>query len=127
MRTFLVTAFVLLTAAAASAAPALVPQPRTLSARPCDHPLALAAPLGFGGDVDPGGFALVRERWVALGIPAPRIVQRASTPVTVAVRTGGRDADETYRLTVEGTRVRIIAASACNCAGVQPLGQATYG
>ena len=112
MRTFLVTAFVLLTAAAASAAPALVPQPRTLSARPCDHPLALAAPLGFGGDVDPGGFALVRERWVALGIPAPRIVQRASTPVTVAVRTGGRDADETYRLTVEGTRVRIIAASA---------------
>ena len=112
MRTFLVTAFVLLTAAAASAAPALVPQPRALSTLPCGHPLALTAPLGFGDAVDPGGFALLRERWVALGIPAPRIVPAASARVVVAARPGGGDADEAYRLTLDGTRVRITAGSA---------------
>lgn len=73
MRSFLVAVFVLLAAASASATPALVPQPMHVQRVACRHALALDRPLTFPPRTDPGGFELLRARWVALGIPAPRI------------------------------------------------------
>ncbi|HEY6234835.1 MAG TPA: family 20 glycosylhydrolase, partial [Candidatus Elarobacter sp.] len=74
MRSFLVAVFVLLaTASAGSAAPALVPAPSALEAVPCRTPISLAKPLRFPREIDPGGFLLLRNRWRALGIPAPAV------------------------------------------------------
>jgi hypothetical protein len=75
VRSFLVAAFLLLaTASAGYAAPALVPAPSHLTSVPCRNPISLAKPLRFPREIDAGGFELVRERWRALGIPAPILV-----------------------------------------------------
>jgi hexosaminidase len=83
VRPFLVAASALLAGAAAVAmparaaetipAPALVPQPATVNRLACDAPLRLDRPLLFSGLADRGGFELLRERWTALGIPAPQL------------------------------------------------------
>jgi hexosaminidase len=85
VRSFLVAGIVVL-AAAGSAAPSaaavrlppLLPQPATIRALPCAAPISLARPLRFSRWVDPGGFELLRSRWIALGIPAPVVVQGAA-------------------------------------------------
>jgi hypothetical protein len=110
VRTLFLVAFVLSTGATASAAPALIPRPNALVARTCVHALALTVPLTFGQDVDPGGFALLRERWTALGVPAPERIAAGRASVALVVH-GGGEADEAYRLAVDGTRVRIVASS----------------
>ncbi|GAC1572595.1 MAG: hypothetical protein NVS3B7_03380 [Candidatus Elarobacter sp.] len=87
MRTFLVAVVLAgsipLASASAAASPALVPQPRSVTAVPCAKPLALNRPLRFPPGVDAGGFDLLRERWRALGIPPP--VVSASTGADVRI------------------------------------------
>jgi len=96
VRTFLVAAFVLLAGAAATASPALgapnglpepalVPRPFSVRAASCSAPRALDQALRFPATIDRGGFELLRERWSALGIPAPVI----GSPPDVAL-TGDR-------------------------------------
>ena len=82
MRTFLVAGLVLLwlTAgkpAAALEAPALVPQPLDYRTGSC-APVPLDRPLRFDRSLDAGGFELLRDRWVALGIPAPTRVAKGA-------------------------------------------------
>jgi hypothetical protein len=56
---------------AIAAAAALVPRPASVHVGTCATPLT--APLIFDArSTDAGGFALLRARWLALGIPAPR-------------------------------------------------------
>ncbi|BDE05087.1 hypothetical protein WPS_03630 [Vulcanimicrobium alpinum] len=50
---------------------ALVPQPNSVDATACAAPYVLDRPLRFAAGTDRGGFELLRERWSALGIPAP--------------------------------------------------------
>ena len=76
MRSFLVAAFLLATVSAGSAAPALVPAPADVKSATCHGSVSLAKPLQFPTGVDTGGFQLLRERWRALGIPAPVLVTR---------------------------------------------------
>jgi hypothetical protein len=88
--------------------PALVPAPAHVAPRVCGTPgLQLDRPLRFQANVDAGGFALIRERWRALGIPAPIRTQNpdvtvgppsASAPVWSAPR---------YTLDVGARSVRI--------------------
>ena len=90
MRWLLVAAFVLTSASAAvpsaaGAAPALVPAPQRLEPVPCRTPVALDRPLRFAAGTDPGGFAIVRERWTALGIPAP-VLAAPGAPADVRVQ-----------------------------------------
>ena len=71
---------------AQSSVPPLVPQPRSVTPVACTAPLALARPLRFASDADAGGFELLRERWTALGIPAPMVAStrdRGRADVTV--------------------------------------------
>jgi hexosaminidase len=112
VRSFLVAVFVLLTASSVAAAPALVPRPRSVAAVTCADALSLTAPLSFAPGVDPGGLALLRERWQALGIPAPRVARPGERArVTIAApSTSGKD--EAYTLTVNAQGVAIRAESA---------------
>jgi hexosaminidase len=77
--------FFLVTAAGRTAdQPALVPAPSSIASKPCpQNGMPLGRALRFARDIDPGGFALVRERWRALGIPAP--VRTGHPDVTVRV------------------------------------------
>jgi hexosaminidase len=115
VRSFLVAAFVLLAGAAAAASPALgaanglpepalIPRPNAVHAIPCAAPRRLDRPLRFPATIDPGGFELVRERWTALGIPAP---VRGTSP-DVAVTRGNVVAG--YRLRV-ASRIATAAAN----------------
>ncbi len=82
VRRFLLAVVLFVAAARASdAEPALVPQPLQQTALACRAPLTLSRPLTFPAGVDPGGFAIVRERWTALGIPAPVIAKQAAPAV----------------------------------------------
>jgi hexosaminidase len=115
VRTFLVAAFALLAGAAATPSPtlaaanglpepALVPRPQKMT--PCGAPRALDRPLRFPANVDPGGFELVRERWSALGIPAPVIASPADValerniivPLRLNPSPRGPYASSSYRL-----------------------------
>ena len=90
MRPFLVLAFVLLagTAATVNAAPAalprpaLVPRPLSVLDSPCAAPHALDRPLRFPPSIDRGGFELLRDRWTALGIPAPVVASPSDVALT---------------------------------------------
>jgi hypothetical protein len=73
---------------AQSSAPPLVPQPASVRSVACTAPRSLNRPLRFPPSVDPGGFELLRERWTALGIPAP--VRAARTADAADVRIGAR-------------------------------------
>jgi hypothetical protein len=89
VRSFLAAAFwaVLFASVAtpATATPALVPQPRAVTA--CHGTIALNRPLRFPRSTDPGGFELLRDRWTALGIPTP-IMVAGGTPADVEIRAG---------------------------------------
>jgi hexosaminidase len=87
--------------------PALVPAPRSIASKPCaPNGLPLGRALRFARDVDPGGFALVRERWRALGIPVP--VRAGRPDVTARVRANQRsDGPANYALDVGAAAVRI--------------------
>ncbi|MDP9107386.1 MAG: beta-N-acetylhexosaminidase, partial [Candidatus Eremiobacteraeota bacterium] len=120
MRSFLVGIFVLLaTASAGSAAPALVPAPLELKTLPCHGFISLAQPLQFPRGVDAGGFALLRDRWRALGIPAPVLVARnpALGYTTRDVAIYGRTITDVnlttddYRLETDGGRIVIAATT----------------
>ena len=94
----------------ASAAPALVPRPAEVRTAACVRDLDLRRPVRFPNDVDPGGFTIVRERWSALGIPAPIIVARGAT---VSVRIGHAAsgvADD--GISVRNGRIRITGGNA---------------
>jgi hypothetical protein len=98
----------------ASDRPALVPAPSRVDWKACPgRGFVLDRPLRFAAGVDPGGFALVRERWRALGIPAP---VRAAQPdvVTTRARAAGESAwaPPNYTLDVGATSVRIGGANA---------------
>lgn len=110
MRSFLLAAiFVVAATRASDAEPALIPAPAQLSSPACAAPLDLRRALTFPAGVDRGGFAVVGERWSALGIPAPRL-DAAAARVTFA-----RLADappEGYTLRVDAAGVRIAAGGA---------------
>jgi len=118
VRTFLVAAFVLLAGAAAAASPALaaanelpqpalVPRPFMVRAASCTAPRVLDRPLRFPATIDRGGFELLRERWVALGIPAPTTGSRSDVALS-APSVFRPAAFETYRLRT-GTAIAIFA------------------
>jgi hypothetical protein len=109
VRRFLL-AIVLVVAAmrASDAEPALVPAPLQQAALACRAPLALDRPLTFPAGVDPGGFAIVRERWTALGIPAPVIAKRG--PSVVAIDADHFFGATAYNLRVDDSSVRIRSA-----------------
>jgi hypothetical protein len=110
VRSFLAAAFVLALTAAASAAPALVPRPALIGPAKCRSVLSLAAPLSVTRDADPGGFALLRERWSALGIPAPRLARAGETPQIVVRRRPGDTAGEAYGIVVGASGATVSAA-----------------
>jgi hypothetical protein len=107
VRRFLLATLLLVAAGRPSdAQPALVPAPASRSTPACAHALALDVPLTFPANVDPGGLAVVRDRWTALGMPAPR-AGAARPAVTVAALHG--NAPGAYTLRVDGAGVRIAA------------------
>ena len=89
-----------------------MPQPLHVASRPCA--LRLERPLAFPAAVDPGGFELLRDRWRALGIPAPRrVTGNGRANVTVTRAAGGGDA-ERYAIvaTAAGAQLRGGSAAA---------------
>ena len=92
MRCFLaIVALLVITTAGASATPALVPAPEAMSActRPpmrLDRALRYDAVLDAGGME--GGWEIVRERWRALGIPAPVPARSGHVDITASFVTG---------------------------------------
>ena len=122
MRSFLVAVFALLatlaaTASSGLAAPALVPAPSEVKSAPCHGSISLAKPLQFPREVDAGGFELLRERWRALGIPAPVLVapDRAAGHGTRDVAIYGlaisdvHMTTDVYHLATDGRRIAIAA------------------
>jgi hypothetical protein len=99
VRSLFVIAFVLLAMARATATPALVPAPRTLQPATCDRPASLDRALRFPGNVDAGGFALLRERWTQLGIAAPLRVA-VGAPADVELRRVDSRVAEAYTLRI---------------------------
>jgi hypothetical protein len=107
----------------AAVLPVLVPQPQTMEPRSCaGGGLSLAQPLAVARDIDPGGLEIVRERWKALGIPAPDQgsertetsahprVRSAPRPLILRTTARGRT-DGTYAIDIDETGVRIAAAT----------------
>jgi len=86
VRSFLVAGFLLATASAGSAAPALVPAPFQIASAACRGVSSLARPLRFEKSIDAGGFELLRRRWTMLGIPAPELVRTGSPTADVIAR-----------------------------------------
>jgi hexosaminidase len=91
----------------AADAPALVPAPRSIDLRPCSpNGVPLNRALRFARDIDPGGFALVRERWRELGIPPPIRALRADVSALV-LRHARANAPAQYTLDVGAKTIRI--------------------
>jgi hexosaminidase len=108
LRLVIALALFLIASHAAAAAPALVPLPLHVAAGPCSAGPGLRRALRFPATVDPGGFAVVRERWTALGLPAPLVAVRgAATDVQFVAERGL--APRAYRLTVDRAHIRIAA------------------
>jgi len=90
--------------------PALVPQPGSVHWKPCaGNGLRLNRALRFARDIDPGGFALVRERWRALGITPPVRAARADVTARVSSPGVGPAASAQYTLAIDSATVRIAA------------------
>jgi hexosaminidase len=104
--------FLMTGAGRAADLPALVPQPGSVYWKPCaGDGLRLNRALRFARDVDPGGFALVRERWRALGITPPVRAARADVTARVSSPGGGPAASAQYTLAIDPATVRIAASS----------------
>jgi hexosaminidase len=124
VRSFLVAAFVVFLAAtiplAAGAAgaqqPALVPRPAAVVTVPCAAPRSLDRPLRFHGAADRAGFELLRERWVALGIPAPVYASPVASALDVFVYTNPGKLSfpdpHGYRISVRPNLISIFPGSA---------------
>ena len=125
MRSFLVAAFVLLAGAAAAAIPvaafadsppALVPQPASVAPVACKAPRSLDRPLRFHGAADHAGFELLRERWIALGIPAPAYASPFASGLDVFVYTNPGKLSfpdpHGYRLSVRDNLISIFPGGA---------------
>jgi hexosaminidase len=101
-------ALILLASRPAAAAPALIPRPLHVAAAACGNGFEMRRPLRFPAGIDAGGYTIVRDRWKALGLPAP----------VVSVRDAAHDVDvvtdrslgaEAYRLSVGSRGIRIAA------------------
>jgi hypothetical protein len=116
VRSFLVAVFLLLaTASVGSAAPALVPAPSELQSVPCRGAISLAHPLQFPRTTDAGGFELLRERWRALGIPAPVLVAGEKSRDVALYRSaisGAEPPRDRYHVETSGGRITISATTA---------------
>ena len=99
------------TAGTAAAAPALVPRPLHVAAGPCSSGPDLRVALRFPAAVDPGGFAILHERWIALGLPAPVVSARGAAHDVDAVLDRSL-APGAYRLTVGRAGIRIASGDA---------------
>jgi hexosaminidase len=111
VRLAIVLMLVLAAARAAVATPALVPRPLHVAAGVCTTGPDLRRPLRFSSNVDPGGFAIVRDRWSALGLPAP-VVGASGAPHTVDTAVDPALAPRAYRMTVDRDGIRIAAGDA---------------
>ena len=102
-------AAILALAALARAQPAplhLLPQPRSVAAAQCSAALVPMHALHTASDTDPGGVAIVNERWRALGLAPLRT--RGPSDITFSPMHGVRGA---YRLRVsDGPKIAIAAA-----------------
>ncbi len=112
MRSFLVAVFLFIAASAVASAarlPAVVPLPSGMTPIACPHPIALDRTLRFPAATDPGGFELLRERWIALGIPEPQLVTSGTADVTLAGWSQiSRPPDrEQYAIAVDGATIRV--------------------
>ncbi len=127
MRSFLVAVFVLLAGVAAGAIPvaaatadpqppALVPRPASVEPAACEAPRSLDRPLRFHGSADHAGFELLRERWVALGIPAPAYASPVASALDVFVYTNPGKLSfpdpHGYRLSVRSNLISIFPGDA---------------
>jgi len=97
-------------AARASVMPTLVPEPVSIRSLPCrGGARALDAPLRFPRSIDSGGFEILRERWSALGIPAPVLASQADVtvaPITIAPLFT-KYVGENYSLAIDSERITI--------------------
>jgi hypothetical protein len=107
VRAFLVASMMLAATATAAAAPALVPQPVSVHYGACTVAAARYVDAIDGlRSAEPGGVALLRNRWTALGIrlaPAPQGIPRS---------TGfrhSRDEDTDYHLSISKSALNIAA------------------
>ncbi len=108
LRLVIALALVLIASRAAGAAPALVPRPLQITAGACSDGPGLARSLRFAAGVDPGGFTIVRDRWRALGLPAPVISARGAASDVRSVIDAALAA-RAYHLTVDRAGIRIAA------------------
>jgi hypothetical protein len=112
-RFLLATILVVAATRAGNASPALVPAPVHRAALDCSGALSLARPLVFPPSVDRGGFAVVRDRWTRLGIPAPVAGAGDGPPqVTFAALRGGAPGAYTLRTGTTGVRIAAIDGEA---------------
>jgi hypothetical protein len=103
--------FLCASAGRAADLPALVPAPASLHFTSCPHdgrPLRDA--VRFPLDVDPGGFALVRERWRVLGIVPPVRAARADVRVQLENRRRPAALLPRYTLDVGAAAIEIRAS-----------------
>jgi len=89
---------------ACAAMPGLVPVPRSMQVVRCAYAPSLAMPVRIPSSVDPGGVELLRERWRALGLPAPSPV--GSGAALASRHSGGA---ERYSLRIDDGGIRIDA------------------
>jgi len=83
---------------------ALVPQPTHVRTASCARPIDLREPVRFERTLDPGGLALVRERWRALGLPSPLSVASATAQIARGQSSGA--ADLAYQIDPARARAR---------------------
>jgi hypothetical protein len=93
-----------------------VPQPASVASVPCKAPRSLDRPLRFHLSADRAGFDLLRDRWVALGIPAPVYASPVASNLDVFVYTNPgklsfRD-PHGYRLSVRPNLISIFPGGA---------------
>jgi len=107
--------------ASAQTMPALVPQPQSVKPMTCRAPISLDRPLRFPKNVDPGGFEVLRDRWIALGIPAPFLAEKPDVVLDtsyaiVAFGPPRAGATETHPQWFEDTKYSLRTAGAVRIA-----------
>jgi len=83
----------------------LLPQPQRLDAIRCSGPNVLRTPLNFSTNVDRAAFDILKARWKALGIPAPRLSRAATVLISRTSR-----ARQSYSLRIAGVNDIQIAS-----------------